>query len=44
VEIARANGHPEWEPDIRRTFADRWVANAPRGWWYQDASGAWKQK
>jgi uncharacterized protein len=44
AEIARANGHPEWEPDIRQTFARRWVANAPGGWWYMDASGAWKQK
>jgi uncharacterized protein YdbL (DUF1318 family) len=44
AEIARANGHPEWEPDIRQTFARRWVDNAPGGWWYQDASGAWKQK
>jgi uncharacterized protein YdbL (DUF1318 family) len=44
AEIARANGHPEWEPDIRQTFARRWVSNAPAGWWYQDASGAWKRK
>lgn len=44
MEIARANGHPEWEADIRATFARRWVDNAPRGWWYQDAGGAWKQK
>jgi uncharacterized protein YdbL (DUF1318 family) len=44
VEIARANGHPEWEADIRKTFAGRWIANAPAGWWYQDASGQWKQK
>ncbi len=43
-EIARANGHPEWEDDIRATFAQRWVANAPSGWWYQDAGGNWKQK
>ena len=41
-EIARANGHPEWEADIRSTFAKRWVANAPAGWWYQD--GGWKKK
>jgi uncharacterized protein YdbL (DUF1318 family) len=41
-EIARANGHPEWEADIRSTFAKRWVANAPAGWWYQE--GGWKQK
>jgi uncharacterized protein YdbL (DUF1318 family) len=44
AEIARANGHPEWEPDIRQTFARRWVDNAPGGWWYQDAGGVWKQK
>lgn len=44
VEIARANGHPEWEADIRKTFASRWIANAPAGWWYQDASGQWKRK
>lgn len=44
AEIARANGHPEWEADIRQTFARRWVDNAPGGWWYQDAGGAWKQK
>ena len=41
-EIARANGHPEWEADIRSTFAKRWIANAPAGWWYQD--GGWKKK
>ena len=43
AEIARANGHPEWERDIRQTFAKRWVANARSGWWYMDG-GAWKQK
>lgn len=43
-EIASANGHPEWEADIRNTFAKRWVENAAPGWWYQDGSGAWKQK
>lgn len=43
--IARANGHPEWEADIRRTFARRWVERgAQPGWYYQDASGAWRQK
>ena len=44
AEIARANGHPEWEADIRQTFARRWVDNAPAGWWYMDGSGAWKRK
>lgn len=43
-EIAVANGHPEWEDRIRETFADRWVANARSGWFYQDASGTWQRK
>jgi uncharacterized protein YdbL (DUF1318 family) len=43
-EIAVANGHPEWESDIQKTFAREWVSNARKGWYYQDASGAWKQK
>ena len=43
-EIANANGHPEWEAEIRSTFAKRWVGNAPAGWWYQNKKGAWKQK
>jgi uncharacterized protein YdbL (DUF1318 family) len=44
-ELARANKHPEWEPDIRRTFARRWVERgAQPGWYYQDASGKWVQK
>lgn len=43
-EVASANGHPEWEGQIRKTFADGWVQRAPSGWYYQDASGAWKRK
>lgn len=43
-EIATGNGHPEWETDIRTTFAQRWADKASPGWYYQDASGAWKQK
>jgi uncharacterized protein len=44
-EMAAANGHPEWEADIRTTFAERWAARAASsGWYYQDASGAWKKK
>ena len=42
-EIAKANAHPEWEPDIRGIFAERWVGNAPGGWWYQ-SGGNWRQK
>lgn len=43
-EIARANGHPEWEPDIRATFAQRWIERAQAGWWYQSPAGAWTRK
>ncbi|MGK7294401.1 MAG: YdbL family protein [Candidatus Wenzhouxiangella sp. M2_3B_020] len=43
-EIAVANGHPEWEDEIRTTFAERWIANAKPGWYYQDESGEWVQK
>jgi uncharacterized protein YdbL (DUF1318 family) len=43
-EIATANGHPEWETDIRTTFAERWASKASAGWFYQDKGGAWKQK
>jgi len=44
-EIARANGHPEWSADIRKTFARRWVERGARaGWYYQNPSGAWTQK
>lgn len=43
-EIAVANNHPEWEGQIRETFARQWVASARAGWWYQAADGSWKQK
>ncbi len=43
-EIAVANNHPEWEGQIRETFARQWVASARAGWWYQAADGGWKQK
>lgn len=43
AEIARANGHPEWQDDIQDTFAKRWISNAAKGWWYQQG-GSWKQK
>jgi len=43
-EIASANGHPEWESDIRKTFARRWIANAPAGWWFKNAAGTWQTK
>lgn len=43
-EIAVANGHPEWESDIRETFARQWISNARSGWYYQQADGSWTQK
>ncbi len=42
-EIAAANGHPEWQPQIQATFARRWIELAQSGWHYQSGSG-WKAK
>ena len=42
-EVAVANGHPEWESQIRDVFARQWVDSARSGWWYQ-SGGSWKQK
>jgi uncharacterized protein YdbL (DUF1318 family) len=42
-EVAVANGHPEWESQIRNVFAKQWVDSARSGWWYQ-SGGGWKQK
>ncbi|MDH3608884.1 MAG: YdbL family protein [Gammaproteobacteria bacterium] len=44
AEIARANDHPEWEADIRSTFARVWVEEVAAGTWYQDAGNNWVQK
>ena len=43
-EVARANNHPEWESEIRTTFAKRWIERVPEGWYYQDANGIWVRK
>lgn len=42
-EVAVANGHPEWESQIRDVFARQWIESARSGWWYQ-SGGSWKQK
>ena len=42
-EIAAGNGHPEWEGDVRQTFAGRWIDKAQAGWHYQ-SGGAWVKK
>ena len=43
-EIARANNHPVWEQDFRKTFSRIWIAEAPTGYWYQSAGGKWTKK
>lgn len=43
-EIATANDHPEWEPEIRQVFSKRWVSNARSGWAYQNEDGDWNTK
>ena len=43
AEIARLNDRPEWQDEIRRTFAERWIAKADTGWWYR-VDGEWRQK
>lgn len=42
-EIAAGNGHPEWEGDIKQTFAGRWIDKAQGGWFYQ-SGGTWVKK
>ena len=44
AEIARANDHPEWEAEIRSTFARVWVEEVAADTWYQNADAAWVQK
>jgi uncharacterized protein YdbL (DUF1318 family) len=43
AEVARTNGHPEWETDIRNAFARRWIAKAQSGWYYKEGD-RWVQK
>jgi uncharacterized protein YdbL (DUF1318 family) len=44
AEIARANGHPEWEQSIRDIFARVWIEEAPKAYWYQNSDGDWNKK
>lgn len=41
--IAAANGHPEWQGEIQRTFGQRWIDKAQAGWWVQ-REGQWVKK
>jgi len=43
AEIANVNGHPEWQAEIRSTFAQRWIQRAQSGWWVMTNNG-WTQK
>ncbi len=43
-EIASANGHPEWQSDIQKTFAKTWIRKISPGWMYQTSAGQWKKK
>jgi uncharacterized protein YdbL (DUF1318 family) len=43
-EVANANNHPEWESQIRATFAKGWIEKAHAGWYYQSAAGTWQKK
>ena len=43
-EIAVANGNPQWETQIRETFARRWIDRARSGWYYRGADGSWMRK
>lgn len=42
-EIANGNGHPEWESEVRSTFAQKWIQKAQVGWWTQTNDG-WAKK
>ncbi len=43
-EIALANGKPEWEGEIRNTFAQRWIERSQPGWYVQNAQSQWTKK
>jgi len=44
AEIANANGHPEWQSDIQKTFSKTWINKISSGWMYQSKSGQWTRK
>lgn len=43
-EIANANGHPEWQADIQKTFSHTWISKISSGWMFQGSSGRWQKK
>ncbi len=44
AEIANANGHPEWQSDIQKTFSRTWINKISAGWMYQTSAGKWTRK
>jgi uncharacterized protein YdbL (DUF1318 family) len=42
--VAAANGHPEWQSDVRAVFARTWIEKTKKGWFYRTAGGQWKRK
>jgi len=43
-EIARANGRPDWEGDLKLTFGERFISRAQSGWYYRDSANKWNRK
>ncbi len=43
-EIARANGRPEWESDLRAAFGKRWISRVPNEWVYRNDKGLWVKR
>lgn len=43
-EIARANGHPDWESNLKQTFGERFISRAQSGWYYLDGASKWNKK
>ena len=43
-EKIRAADKPEWEPELRATFAREYADKAESGWYYQNKEGEWVKK
>ena len=43
-EIARANGRPDWESNLKQIFGERFISRAQPGWYYLDGANKWNRK
>lgn len=43
-EIARANGRPDWESNLKQIFGERFIYRAQSGWYYLDGAKKWNRK